>query len=132
MSGLDEPFEHSLPQRLFMIVAAAGVLSRLLKKWTMAPWLIAFILIFETTVLTPSELPVASSSVKTHSFYSQVAMEDGEFAVMDFPTRRMGTALFPGEYFYFQTIHQKPIPHAVDAGWLREDPLWMDLDNSVS
>ena len=43
----------------------------------------------------------------------------------------MGTALFPGEYFYFQTIHQKPIPHAVDAGWLREDALWMDLDDSV-
>ncbi|MBM75694.1 MAG: hypothetical protein CMK59_09860 [Proteobacteria bacterium] len=131
MSGLDEPFEHSLPQRLFMILAAVGVLVRWSKNWRGVSWLFAAVLFFESVFLTPSELPIAHSEAKAHSFYNMIEQQDGEFAVMDFPTRRMGTALFPGEYFYFQTIHKKPIPHAVDAGWLREDPLWMELDDSV-
>ena len=40
----------------------------------------------------------------------------------------MGTALFPGEYFFFKPFTRTG-PHAVDAGWLREDALWMDLDD---
>ena len=48
-----------------------------------------------------------------------------------FSTQEKGNRSLSGRIFYFQTIHKKPIPHVVDAGWLREDSLWMELSDAL-
>ena len=131
MSGLDEPFEFVVLASFFSTVSVAIVLQHISKFSRILALLLACFLVVSHRIETPAPLPVKTAKVPTHRFYKQQAMAEHEYSILDFPPKRKGTALFPGEYFYFQTIHKKPIPHAVDAGWLREDSLWMELSDAL-
>jgi hypothetical protein len=76
--------------------------------------------------IAPVVAPIPSSKVHIPSFYQEISQQSGG-AVFDVPLRRAYEDLFPAEYFFYQTIHKRPIPHAIDHSWLDEDPFWIYL-----
>ncbi len=131
MSGLDEPFEFVVIASFFSTVSVGIVLQHIWQKSQRAAGTIVFLILSLHFFGNPAPMPVQIARVPYHKFYIQQATAEHQYSILDFPPKRQGTALFPGEYFYFQSIHQKPIPHAVDAGWLREDSLWMELSDAL-
>ena len=131
MSGLDEPFEFIVIASFFSSISVTIVLHYLWNKSKALSSILSLLLIGSHFYWNPAPFPIKMSTVPQHSFYEQQAKATHQYSILDFPPKRKGTALFPGEYFYFQSIHKKPIPHAVDAGWLREDSLWMDLSDAL-
>jgi hypothetical protein len=131
MSGLDEPFEFVVLAVFFSTISVGIVLQEIWKRSPLFASVLVCILLSSHIYNNPAPIPVKIANVPQHKFYTIQTTSKHSYSILDFPPKRQGTALFPGEYFYFQTIHKKPIPHAVDAGWLREDPLWMDLSDAL-
>ncbi len=67
--------------------------------------------VVEMALLSPTPWPIPTSPATVPAFYQMLAAEPGEFAVIDYPFERPDSLLLPGEYFYYQTFHRRPIPY---------------------
>jgi hypothetical protein len=132
LNSLTVPWELSILAVLFFAVAAAIGLDRIASRWEKnanAIIVIASALVMvEYLLVGPALLPVPSAKVEVPEFHKKMASMREHFAVFDYPMHRPGTGLNPEEYFYFQTVHEKPIAYSVNAGWIDEDPFWSATD----
>ena len=110
MSGLDEPFEFVVIASFFSTVSVGIVLQHIWQKSNTVAGTIGLLLLSLHFWGNPAPTPVKITKVPYHKFYTQQATAKHEYSILDFPPKRQGTALFPGEYFYFQSIHQNRFP----------------------
>ena len=118
---------------LFCLAVAAGcglevVTARLQgwRRWAASAVAVALVLV-EIFYLAPNPAPLPLARAVAPRFYRSLAGEPGGRAVFDFPPYRPGSRLRPEEYLFYQTIHHRPIPHAINKSWLDADPFWRDL-----
>lgn len=89
------------------------------------------LVVAELVLLSPVPMPVPSASVTVPGFHADLARMPGAFGVFDFPGRRGGCRPTTAdtdhsEYLFYQTVHGKGIPYAVNRGtsWIASDPFW--------
>ena len=132
-TGMEVPWEYSLIGLLLLSLSSGIGAQCILNKIDDLHWRqtagveLLLILIIEWLFISPAITPIPTSTAEIPNIYHQMAEEPDEFAVFDFPTRRAYSALFPGEYYYYQSIHQKAIPHAIDNTWLDKSQFWVHL-----
>ncbi|MEC7983514.1 MAG: hypothetical protein VX278_00035 [Myxococcota bacterium] len=132
MTAQEVPWEYLIPANFCLSLCCAYACQYLLEGFEgwrrnvlALEWMAIFVL--EACFISPSILPVPNSKVEYTKFYEQIAEESGEFAVFDFPSRRDRSNLLPTEYFFFQTIHKKPIPYAIMNAWIDQNEFWSEL-----
>ena len=118
---------------LFCLAVAAGcglevLTARLSGRWRWAASLAAVaVVVVEVFHLAPNPSPLPMARAVAPSFHRALAAEAGDHAVFDFPPYRPGSRLRPEEYLFYQTVHHKPVPHAINQSWLDRDPFWREL-----
>jgi len=73
--------------------------------------LVALLILAEVVLFSPAPFPIPTSPLAIPSFYHLLAEKEGKFAIIDLPATRGKSELIHGEYFYYQTLHGKPIPY---------------------
>ena len=110
------------------IAAALGldwILSKIGPRWRIPALLTGFFVVMaDMFFVSPVVVPVPIAEVKVPNYYYTLAGDKEDYAVFDYPIRRARSELIPEEYFYFQTVHKKSIPFAVNEGWIERDPFW--------
>lgn len=132
---LHAPWEYCLPAMMCFAVCAAFGLEHLMKyinekRRNLATAAVVMIVAFDQFIISPVLVPVPIAKVEVPDFYYELYENDkGEiYGVFDFPMHRAYSRLVPEEYFYFQTIHEKPIPYGINSGWVNYDPFWSRLN----
>lgn len=118
------PMFHKLaiPFRfLALSLLALGILAALGLRWLSAGlsrWdglglsvLVAGACVLEVTLLSPAPWPLPTSPASVPAFYEMVATDPDEYGLIDYPFERPESLLLPGEFFYYQTVHRRPIPY---------------------
>ncbi len=73
------------------------------------------LIVMEVAILSPAPWPIPTSPKPNITAAQYLKDIPGDFAVLDFPDLKAGTGLFPGEIFYWQTIHNRPIPYSLEG-----------------
>ena len=132
IEAMEVPWEYSFMGIFCLAISAGYGIEFVLKNLPSTKWKsiikteVMILFFLETFWIAPVIAPIPSTNVILPEIYIKIAEQDGG-AVFDFPPRRPYTALFPGEYFFYQSIHQRPIPHAIDETWLDQDSFWIHL-----
>ena len=79
-----------------------------MKGWI---WLIALGILLETLYVSPTPYPIPLASATIDPVYYVLAGIPGHGGVWDVPDERPGGILVPSEYYYYQTVHHRPIPY---------------------
>ena len=133
MTAHEVPWEFILPGIFCAGVASAMGIDWLISNIRSTQWKIIggceliLVLVLENFLISPASVPVTTTTTEVPAFYYELADNTEEFAVFDFPTTRPNSTLLPTEYFYYQTIHKKPIPYAVQMSWLNTHQFWIAL-----
>ena len=133
MTALKAPWEFTVPAVFCLALAAAQGFEWLLEKINSKLWQkiavfeVLLIVLLEMLVISPVIVPVPTADARVPKFYYTIAKETESFAVFDYPIRRTKSEMIPEEYFYYQTVHKKPIPFAVNKGWIDESSFWKKL-----
>ena len=85
------------------------------------------LLLTEWLFVSPAITPIPTATVTIPEVYVNIATEDGEFAVFDFPSLHPNSQLAPEVYLFYQSIHNKPIPYSIQESWLHSNPFWRQL-----
>lgn len=72
---------------------------------------IAFLIVGETLFASAAQWPLQTSKAQISSVYEQA---DQQRAVLDLPAE-VGTSMKTSRYFWFQTLHESPIPYTPDV-----------------
>jgi len=126
---LDNPWEMVLMASCCLAVAAGGALHLLQERlrgrvaWIVPGALVA-LLASDYFLLRPTPIPAPLTHVEVSEFYRTLPDSETQYAVFDLPPYRPCSRLRPEEYLFFQTIHRKPIPYAINESWLEGDPFW--------
>ena len=132
MSMMEAPWEFVLMIHFCLAVAAAfgldWLLTRLPGKWM---WLILggtfLVAVAETVFLSPAPAFLPVAKLEAPAVFQKWAKDNESYAVFDLPPRRPDSALIPEEYFYYQTLHHKPIPYSINYGWIDYDTFWFHV-----
>ncbi len=118
---------------VFCLAVAAGcglevVTARLAgwRRWAASGAATALVLV-EVFYLAPNPAPMPMSRAVAPAYYRSLAADSGAYAVFDFPPYRPKSRLKAEEYLFYQTVHRKPIPHAINQSWPDADPFWREL-----
>jgi len=104
-----------LVQLCAAILAAAG-LARLLpegRKGTLLACLVAVLVLAEVAWVSPVPWPTPTSAAHLPPHVLGLAREPGQRGLVPLPLNRADSSLQPGEYYYWQTHHGKPMPIAL-------------------
>ena len=129
---LHNPWEMALMVSCCLAVAAGGALDLLedrlhgKHRWAVLGTILV-VVAGDTFLLRPTPIPAPLSHVQVSEFYTTLPGEDEEYALFDIPPYRPCSNLRPEEYLFFQTVHKKAIPYAINESWLEEDPFWGSL-----
>ena len=97
--------------------------------------LVATAVVLEIVLVSPLPWPLPTSPARVPAFYDLVAAEPGAWSLIDYPPERPDSQLVPGEYFYYQTWHRRPIPYRT-SGVLSPDvarnPLLEEMKSAQS
>ena len=85
------------------------------------------IFLLDLLFVAPVILPIPNTKVEYSSFYKQLQVDPDFYGVFDFPSRRDRTSLLPTEYFFYQSMHYRPIPYAIMNSWIDMDDFWGEL-----
>ncbi len=97
------------------LLAAAG-LARLLpegRRGTLVACLVAVLVLAEVAMVSPVPWPTPTSSATLPPQVEALAREPGGRGLIPLPLNRTNTTLQPGEYYYWQIHHGKPMPIAL-------------------
>lgn len=110
------------------ILAAAG-LARLLPRGA-AGWAAgvgaSILVLAEVALLSPVPWPIPTTPAAVPPEVRALASLPGRHGVIVLPLNRVQASLQPGEYFYWQTVHGKPMPTALTTRFptaMMENPL---------
>ena len=132
MTAQEVPWEYIIPANFCLSVALAFCVDSILQgvsrvqKWSIG---IQFFAIFalELIFVAPVLLPIPSTVVSHSSLYEQFRQDPRPFAVFDFPSRRDKSNLLPTEFFFYQSLHYRPIPYAIMDAWIDKNEFWGEL-----
>jgi len=110
------PFRFLALSLLALGILAAQGLRMLLERFSR--WeglglsvLVAGACVLEVALISPAPWPLPTSSASVPAFYEMVASDPGDDGLIDYPFERPESLLLPGEFFYYQTVHRRPIPY---------------------
>mgnify|MGYP007066195429 CR=1 FL=1 len=131
-TAMHTPWEYALLAALCLALAGAIGLDALLGRlgsWPARGVGVALVVavLVDLTLGGRVPLPIPSATVEVPPLYAELAVEQGRFAILDYPMRRPGTRLVPERYYLYQTVHQRPIPYGINACWLETLPFWHQL-----
>jgi hypothetical protein len=69
----------------------------------------AFLILIELLVFSPAPWPIPLSDVERAPVFEEWGSERDRFAIVNVPALRDSKRSLPGEYFFDQTIHKKPM-----------------------
>jgi len=128
---LHAPWEYNLPAMMCFALCAAFGLLHIIKRFSekrqsLAVAVVILIVAFDQFIINPVPVPVPVAKADVPDFYYEIRNEEkGEtYGIFDFPMHREYSRLVPEEYFYFQTIHEKPMPYGINSGWVNYDKFW--------
>lgn len=133
MTALQVPWEFTFPAVFCLSLASAMGFEWVLSKIQDPKWRrigaveILAIFLIEIFIISPAIVPIPASRAYVPAFYRTLARDPESFAIFDYPMRRQNSNMIPEEYFFYQTVHKKPIPYAVNKGWIDRTPFWVDL-----
>jgi hypothetical protein len=122
--GLEVPWEYILPSLFFLSLCGGIGLEYLDKKWGWKAHIVHVLLLIDWLFLSPAIVPIPNATVNVPEIYREMSVEEGDFAVFDFPSYRPNSQLIPEIYLYYQSIHERPIPYSIQNSWLHSDPFW--------
>lgn len=119
----------SIAVQLCACVLAAAGLARLLPRgapgWAIGAAVSALVLV-EVAVVSPVPWPIPTASAAVPPAVRALAARPGREAVIVLPLNREQASLQPGEYYYWQTVHGKPMPITLTTRFptgMMENPL---------
>lgn len=120
--AITHPLRLSLPAQA-IFCALAGVGASHLPRARIASAIAGGLVVVEGLFGSSAAWPIPTSSAVVPSYYSDV----GDGMVLDLPAE-VGTGMATSRYFWFQTVHERPIPYTPDVrmGSAR-DPLLKNL-----
>jgi len=68
----------------------------------------------ESLFLSSAKWPLPRASSEIPELYEEIRETTDSRAVLDLPAE-VGTTMASSQYFWFQTLHKKPVPYAPDA-----------------
>lgn len=119
-SSVSIPFRFTVLVMMGIGILAAYCLSTLFRGWNSGDrWLASAVLcaslLFENAAFSPSPYPLPLSEAVMPDYCSVLAAEKGDFSLIDIPIQRGKGELLPGEYFFYQIGHLKPLPNRVEG-----------------
>ncbi|MFZ5477190.1 MAG: hypothetical protein ACOZNI_10485, partial [Myxococcota bacterium] len=96
-------------QAIACALAGAALASR--PRWVPA---VVLAVSLETVLASAARWPLPTSPTDVPALYARVAAEPDRRAVLDLPAE-VGTTMATSRYFWFQTVHRRPVPYKPDA-----------------
>ena len=132
MTAQEVPWEYIIPATFCLSILAAfgiqNIIEQVPKGWkSFLGFEIILIALLEIFFVAPTIVPIPTTRVTIPEHYYTLADEPDNLAVFDYPTRRAKTSMIPTEYFYYQSIHKKPIPYAIKDSWIDRKELWAHM-----
>ncbi len=132
LGAMDVPSEFAVAVLLCLAVAAAAGAELLLaglrlRREALGFLVLGSLVLGEQLVVGPAPIPAPTTQVRVPEFHRGLRDEPGDFAVFDFPFTRQGAELRVREYFFYQTVHRRPVALAVDSSWVNGSQFWKDL-----
>ncbi len=114
------PYRFNLPAMLCISMMATYGLSAISHRFnprcrTLAVIIISLTVLTEVILISPGPYPVPISELATPQIYQKMALDQEYYGIIDLPIQRGKGELSCGEYFYYQTTHQKGIPYTVEG-----------------
>ncbi len=106
----------SVVVQLCVALLAATGLARWLpegRRGTLTASLVATLILAEVVVASPVPWPIPTSIAEIPPASRALASETGPGALIPLPLNRTHNTLQPGEYYFWQTFHGKPMPIAL-------------------
>jgi len=101
-------------QLMVAVFGAAGllVLARRVSvlQTTLGVAVIATVVVAESVLVSPAEWPIPTASAEVHDMYEDL----GSGPILDLPGG-VGTTMATSRYFWYQTLHGRPIPYTPNA-----------------
>ena len=113
----------SIAVQLCLAILASAGLARLLpegRKGTLVAALVASLVLLETALVSPVPWPIPTSSATVPPCVQALASEPGHLGVINLPLNRTSGTLQPGEYYFWQAFHRKPLPIALTTRFPRQ------------
>ncbi|MCB9479755.1 MAG: hypothetical protein H6683_08750 [Deltaproteobacteria bacterium] len=122
---------------LFLAIGAGfgvEVIAKRIPRARVAGVVAAVVIVAESAFVSPSIWPLPTSPEPSMEVAQYLRDQPGDFAVFDLPDVKEGTGLFPGEIFYWQIVHRRPIPYSLEgmAESVRYNALYNDVHNAVT
>lgn len=115
LQGLIPALAITHPARLGVgATAIAAALAAWGLKGTRGAWWAIPALVAETALLSAARWPLPSSPAEVPPIYARVAEDPDGRAVLDLPAEVGGT-MATSRYFWYQTVHRRPVPWTPDA-----------------
>ena len=132
MTAQEVPWEYIIPANFCLSIALAFGFDYIVGGFphryrVLLSVQVVAILILELVYISPVLLPIPSTKVEYSDYYMELRHKPQHFAVFDFPSRRDKSSLLPTEFFFYQSIHYRPIPYAIMDAWIDKNEFWGEL-----
>lgn len=99
-------------QLCFAILASAGwkLIAPQKRLGTLLTVAATYFVLLETVYVSPVPWPIPTASTSMPQMVTELAQQPKRLGLIELPLNRTQTSLQPGEYYYRQTTHQKPLP----------------------
>ena len=119
-SSISIPFRFTMLVMMGFAVLTAYALTDILRKFSkreslMACGTVCLAVLFEFMAFSPSPFPLPLSEARLPQYTKMLAESGDSFGLVDYPIQRKKGELLPGEYFFYQIGHKKPIPNRVEG-----------------
>jgi hypothetical protein len=91
--------------------ALAGVALADRPRWVPVA---AVAVMLETALASPARWPLPTAPTAVPPLYARIAEDADPRAVLDLPPE-LGTTMATSRYFWYQTVHRRPVPYTPDA-----------------
>ncbi len=114
------PYRFVTMVMLSLAVLSSFTLADMLRRWPRR-WAalltvgLSAAVLFDVFVFSSTPFPIPLSASTMPEYCYELAQEPGEYGLIDYPIQRYKGELLPGEYFYYQMVHRKPLPNRVEG-----------------
>lgn len=118
---------------LGMGILAGSAIQRLPRWHGVAGTLVAVGIVVEAFLFSPAVLPIPSAHAQVPRVSLELAVLPEVGAVLDWPQRYPGESVEVSRYFYYQSVHGRPIPYdfaptSYMPGPIESNPFFLELE----